>query len=173
MLLKGNKITLRAIEPTDLEILYKWENDTTVWTVSDTVTPFSRHVLLQYIETCHLDIYTNKQLRLMIDTADNTTIGCIDIFDFDPKNRRAGIGILIGEIEYRAKGFAADALKTVIEYCFTTLHLHQLYCNITTDNTNSLALFKKQGFSVIGCKKEWILNDNEWLDEFTLQLIKE
>ena len=99
-------------------------------------------------------------------------VGAIDLFDFDPKNRRAGVGILIDK-EYRNKGFAKEALNQLIEYCFDILNLHQLYCSILTSNTESLNLFKRQQFSIIGVKKDWVLLNNEWQDEYILQLINQ
>ena len=69
-------IRLRALEPEDLECLYQWENDMDLWEVSDTLTPFSLFTLKKYIETCHLDIYTTKQLRLMIERADKMSRTC-------------------------------------------------------------------------------------------------
>ena len=167
----GKTLSFRAPEPTDIDLLYKWENDTRIWHLSNTVTPFSRHVLEEYILNAHQDIYSVKQLRLMIiHNKTNNVIGCIDLFDFDPANMRAGIGILIGD-KYRDKGYATEALEMVIDYAFNTLHLHQLFCNITTDNVASMKLFKKTGFEIIGLKKDWLRLKKSWVDEYLLQLI--
>ena len=166
--LKGNNVMLRAMEPEDIDILYDWENDTTVWHISNTVTPFSRYMLEQYVFSSQ-DIYANKQVRLMIE-ANKIPIGCIDIFDFDPNNQKAGIGILITD-EFRKKGFASDALQTAIGYCFNILQLHQLYCSILTDNEASLTLFTHNGFTVCGMRKDWVLINKEWKDEYFLQLL--
>ncbi len=166
--LKGNNIQLRAMEPEDIDMLYDWENDTSVWHISNTTTPFSRYVIEQYVFSVQ-DVFVNKQIRLMI-TVDNKPIGCIDIFDFDPNNRKAGIGILIAN-EMRNKGYASDALETLIKYCFNALQLHQLYCSILTDNESSLKLFKKHGFAICGSRKDWVMLNNEWKDEYFLQLI--
>jgi len=171
-LLKGEKIYLRALEPDDVNILYKWENDTSVWHLSNTVNPFSKYVLEQYVQNAHLDIYTTKQLRLIICDKAEKSIGCIDLFDFDPKNLRAGIGILIAEEPEKQKGYATEALQLLITYCFEILNLHQLYCNINTDNDISLTLFNKQGFIVTGTKKQWNKSVTGWKDECFLQLIK-
>ncbi|MEI6696510.1 MAG: GNAT family protein [Bacteroidota bacterium] len=168
--LKGNNIQLRAMEPEDIDMLYDWENDTSVWHISNTTTPFSRYVIEQYVFSVQ-DVFVNKQIRLMI-TVDNKPIGCIDIFDFDPNNRKAGIGILIAG-EMRNKGFASDALETLIKYCFNALQLHQLYCSILTDNESSLKLFKKHGFVICGSRKDWVMLNNEWKDEYFLQLIQQ
>jgi diamine N-acetyltransferase len=171
-ILEGKHTRLRAPEPEDLEFLYQWENNVDVWQVSNTITPFSRFTLKKYIETAHLDIYENQQLRLMIDTIkEGKTIGTIDLFDFDPYNHRAGVGILIGDEFYRDKGFADDALKVLIHYAFTVLILHQLYCNIGADNPQSLHLFQKNGFTIVGEKKEWLRNQKGWDNEYLLQLI--
>lgn len=170
--LEGKNVRLRAPEPEDLEYLYLWENDTDVWQVSNTIVPFSRFTLKKYIETSHLDIYENQQLRFMIDSvADNQTIGTIDLFDFDPYHHRAGVGILIGDPAFRGKGFADDALKVLIHYCFSKLMLHQLYCNIGSTNKQSLQLFERNGFVVVGEKKDWLRTQQGWASEYLLQLI--
>jgi diamine N-acetyltransferase len=171
-LLKGEKIYLRALEPDDVNILYKWENETSVWHLSNTLSPFSKYVLEQYVQNSHLDIYTTKQLRLIVCDKTEKAIGCIDLFDFDPKNLRAGIGILIAEEPEKQKGYATEALQLLINYSFDVLNLHQLYCNINTDNTISLSLFQKQGFIVTGTKKEWNKTALGWKDECFLQLLK-
>ncbi|MCC7232627.1 MAG: GNAT family N-acetyltransferase [Bacteroidia bacterium] len=181
MQLIGELIHLRAMEPDDLDLLYKWENDTSVWSVSGTLVPFSRFILEEFVNQAHQDIYTNKQLRLMIDLkyldddeiagGHSRSIGCVDVFDFDPRNRRAGLGILIADRNDRGKGYATEALHLIINYGFELLDLHQLYSNVRVDNENSLALFKKLGFEVSGLKHDWIFEGGKYFDEFTLQLI--
>ena len=170
-----NKIILRALEPSDLEILYKWENDLEIWRVSNTIVPFSKYILQKYIENSHLDIYETKQLRLMIDVIDlnnvPVTIGAVDLFDFDPYHLRAGIGILIGEKSQRKKGLAKLALAEIIRYSFDILLLHQLYANITPDNKVSLHLFQNAGFIQCGIKKDWIKIPGGFIDETLFQLI--
>lgn len=172
-MLKGKQVILRAPEPEDADILYAWENDETLWHLSNTVTPFSRFDIEQFILSAQKDIYANKQLRLMIVKTDGEKkipVGSIDLFDFDPLNSRAGVGIMIVEKE-RKKGYAAESLNLIIEYCFENLQLHQLYCNILVDNEASLRLFRKTGFTIIGTKKEWIRIKNKWVDEYLLQLV--
>ncbi len=170
--MKYKKIRLRALEPEDLELLYEWENNDSYWTISNTVSPFSKFTLKRYLENSHKNIYETGQLRLMIDhIPDKVTIGTVDIFDFDPFHKRAGVGILIAYEDYRRKGYASMSLTRLIEYCFNTLHLHQLYCNILANNCESMDLFKKQGFVQTGIKKEWIKTSDGYLDEYLFQLI--
>ncbi len=170
--MKYEKIRLRALEPEDLELLYEWENNSVYWIISNTAAPFSKYTLKRYMENSHKSIYETGQLRLMIDLiAEKKTIGTIDIFDFDPFHKRAGIGILIADETERRKGYASMAVKCLTDYCFKTLQLHQLYCNILANNCESMDLFKKQGFVEIGIKKDWVKVSKGYLDEHMFQLI--
>lgn len=171
--MKYQQISLRALEPEDLELLYKWENNESYWVISNTITPFSKYTLKRYLKNSHKNIYETGQLRLMIDhNEDKTAIGTIDMFDFDPFHKRAGIGILIENEAYRRKGYGSMALKCLTDYCFKTLQLHQLYCNILSNNCESMELFKKQGFVECGIKKDWIKSSDGYIDEHQFQLIK-
>jgi diamine N-acetyltransferase len=170
--MKYKEISLRALEPEDLELLYEWENNISYWIVSNTVVPFSKYTLKRYLEESHKDIYEAGQVRLMIDhIPDSKTIGTIDVFDFDPFHKRAGVGILIANEEYKRKGYATMALKCLIDYCFGTLMLRQLYCGILANNRESMELFKKSGFVQSGIKKDWIRTSDGYLDEYLFQLI--
>lgn len=171
--LKGTNIYLRALEPEDLEFVYAIENNESVWEVSNTETPYSRFLIRQYLDNAHQDIYEAKQLRLAICLNNSQeAIGLIDLFDFDPKNNRAGVGILINDAQNRNKGIGSEALALIIDYSFEQLQLHQLYANIGTDNEISIQLFTKFGFQKIGIKKDWIKVNNRYKDELLFQLIK-
>jgi diamine N-acetyltransferase len=173
MKLGGENILFRALEPTDVDVLYDWENDTENWLVSNTQSPFSRFVLEQYLASAHQDIYSVKQQRFMICSLnDNKPLGTIELFDFDPNHQRAGIGILIAEKSERKKGYASEALDILIQYGFEVLNLRQLYCNITVDNKPSIALFQKHKFEISGNKKQWVRDGKQFKDELILQRFK-
>ena len=171
--LKGTHINLRALEPEDLSFLFQIENNESFWEISHTQAPFSKFILKQFLKNAHLDIYEAKQLRLIIeDKTNQQPLGMIDLFDFNPQHKRAGIGILIHP-NFQQNGFASEALSLLIKYCFTHLQLHQLYANITDDNKNSIHLFTKHQFKEIGVKKDWIVSNNIYKNEILFQLINE
>jgi len=169
--LQFGKITLRPLEPGDIDLLYKWENNLDIWEISNTKTPFSRHILAQYLMEAAKDIYETKQLRLIIQNENLEAVGAVDLFDFDPYHQRAGVGILIHNKADRNKGYASDALQALSNYALEILGLKQLYANITTDNTNSIQLFEKCGFQKSGVKKDWIKTLTGWKDEILFQKI--
>ena len=169
--LANDIITLRAIEPEDIELLYSWENDPEIWEVSHTLVPYSKYILALYIKNSDKDIYETKQLRLMIDTNEGKTVGAIDLFDFEPHHSRVGVGLLIHNKEDRSKGYASEALDLLISFCFKKLNIHQMFANIESRNKISLGLFEKHGFRICGTKKEWLRTDSGWKDEMMLQFL--
>lgn len=173
MWLQNNILNLRALEPSDLDILYIWENRTDLWIHGNSLTPYSRLALREYIrDTQQTDIYQAKQLRLIIELkADKNVIGCIDIYDFDFHNQRAGIGILIDE-KFRNMGYASLTLKLIEEYSFRFLNINQLYAYIASDNLNSIELFERNKYQKSGLLKDWIKQDMEYKDVYIYQLIK-
>lgn len=172
--LKGDNIYIRALEPNDLEFIYAIENDQSIWEVSNTQTPYSRFLVKQYLENAHQDIYEAKQLRLAIcQDRDFPALGLIDLFDFDPKNNRAGVGIVIQGKANRNQNIGSEALDLLIQYSFYHLNLHQLYANIGVENEASIALFTKFGFQKIGIKKDWVFVNGIYKDEAIFQLINE
>ena len=179
MNIEGRICRLRALEPEDLEAMYGWENDTTAWQVSGSVAPFSRHVLSRLIDEQAFDIYATRQLRLVIESREVAgavaggcaeAVGAVDLFEFDPQNRRAGVGIIISP-EYRRRGLALDALLTLETYVREVLHMHQLWCSVGANNQASLALFRRAGYTECGCRKEWILTSSGAVDEILMQKI--
>jgi diamine N-acetyltransferase len=172
MFLKGDTISIRALEPSDAELLYTWENNLELWPVSYTQIPFSKFILEEFVSASRHDIYTEKQLRLMINANDSgKTIGIIDLFEFDPQHARCGLGIFIHD-DYRQKGAAIECVELIKQYCFSILFLKQIYVHVKSSNPASLALFEKAGFEKIALKKSWIkIGIDTYEDVWFLQLI--
>ncbi|MCF8224512.1 MAG: GNAT family N-acetyltransferase [Bacteroidales bacterium] len=161
---------LRALEPEDLELLYRWENDTDIWNISETLSPISKYVLKRYLENAHKDIFETRQFRFMIVlNTENKSIGTIDLYDFDPFHKRAAVGILIAEKGQRKNGYASESLGLLKDYCFGVLKLKQIYCVISKENKSSIDLFLQSGFNITGTRKEWIWNGRSFSDEHFMQ----
>lgn len=169
--LKGAKVHLRALEPEDLDFVHKIENNEDFWEISSTQTPYSKFLIRQYIENAHRDIFDIKQLRLVICTKRGRQVGLIDVYDLEPRDKRAAIGILIADKKDRRKGYGSESLGLLCDYCFTHLGLHQVYANVTANNKDSMRIFENNGFRKIGLKKDWTLFNGKYKDEWLYQLI--
>ena len=173
MFLFSKTIFLRALEPSDVELLYQWENDPDIWKISQTLTPYSKFSLKEFVDSAKEDIFSAKQVRFMISLIETKqTVGILDIFDIDFMNSRAGMGILIDK-NFRNQKIGTEAIVLAINYLFHTLLFHQIYCNILNNNPISLKLFQKCGFTVIGIKKDWTKTQAGFEDVILLQRIKE
>jgi len=169
-MLKAKNIYLRSVEPSDATKLLLWENNPAHWKVTDTEVPFSMHGILQLIEQ-QQHIRSSGQMRLMICLNEtDESVGAIDLYDVDFRNGNAAVGILIGEIQHRQKGYAGESLEILINYSRDLLALHNLYCSIQADNPESIKLFELAGFEKVGVRKEWFLNKGQRIDEISFQL---
>ena len=146
-------IKLRKIEPADLPFLYVWENDASVWADGANHNPLSQQDLRDYINSTTGDIFQDGQLRLIIED-EGVTLGCIDLFDFDPRNRRAAIGMYIAP-EARGKGVGKQSVRLLEEYAFGFLKLRVLYAIIATNNTACSALYRQAGYTPSSILKDW------------------
>ncbi len=161
-------VRLRAMEPEDLDLLYKIENDLSLWGVGVTNVPYSRYTLHNYIAGASGDIYTDRQVRMMIDSGEGETVGIVDIQNFDPRHQRAELGIVIKR-DFRRRGYAMAAVEHIKRYSCEVLHLHQLYVIIAEDNTESLEFFRTAGFGRSGTLKHWLYDGKEYRDAVLMQ----
>ena len=175
MTLEGGLVRLRAVEPADVGMLYDWENDTAIWSVSGTTAPFSRAQMEAFVAAQQQgDLFRTGQLRLIVEERTGArAVGVVDLFEFDPLNRRAGIGILIYREDDRGRGYAADTLAILCRYAREHLQLHQLWCDVGADNEASLRLFRGAGFREIGIKREWQRTPDGYRDEILMQRLLE
>jgi diamine N-acetyltransferase len=171
-MLRADAVYLRALEASDLALLYDLENDASVWGLaSDTLAPVSRYNLQRYLDNAAADIYEVRQLRLVIcDSADDRAVGTVDLFHFEPHHRRAAVGIMVAA-GARRRGYAAAALAALMAYARHTLQLHQVYCTIAASNQASLRLFKAAGFRRVGLRYQWLSTSQGWQDAVEMQCL--
>lgn len=154
-------VSLRALEPEDLECLYEIENDMSLWDVGVTNVPYSKNVILDYITQSTGDIYTDKQVRLMAENNKGEVVGIVDLMDFSPKHNRAELGLVVKD-EYRGMGYAASILAKVIEYAKNTIHLHQIYAFVPENNKSCVKLMQVSGFQWTMLIEEWLFDGDNY-----------
>ncbi len=96
--------------------------------------------------------------------------GCVDLYNYDPINRRCAVGIIIAT-EHRRKGHALAMLQALKKMAADNYRLHTIYADIAATNTASIALFQKAGFDECGRFKEWLKTDSHFVDNVRMQLI--
>lgn len=167
--MKEGEVLLRAMEPEDLDLLYRVENDRDLWALGSTNVPYSRYVLHDFLAQSTGDIYRDRQARLMVEWG-GVVVGIADLTNFDPKHLRGEVGIVI-ESPYRKKGIALAVLKKIENHARCVLHMHQLYAVVAADNAPSLALFAKAGYQNIATLGHWLSGNEGYQDAVLLQLL--
>ncbi len=171
-LLTDGQIRLRALEPQDIDITLEWENDSTLWHLGDTRAPFSRRQIEEYIMTYDGDIFSAGQLRLMIVDNNDRPLGAIDMYNFDPINRRVAIGILV-DSRVRRTGIGLRALELCKRYCHSRLGVRQVWALCAVTNRPSVGLFTRSGFVANGVLRSWLRDGDSWTDVELMQYIFE
>ncbi|MGM9804225.1 MAG: GNAT family N-acetyltransferase [Muribaculaceae bacterium] len=152
---RDGDIELRAIEPEDFEILYKWENEIDAWVSGSLSAPVSKYLLWEYLQHYCADIYKTQEVRMMILQA-GEPVGVIDVFNFDTLNARAEVGVFVDAI-HRAQGVGERAVNIAVEkYAFGRLRLHQVYCTVRSSNQAAKQLFRSVGFGHENLLRSWI-----------------
>ena len=174
---KNIDIILKALEPADVHTLLKWENNQDIWNVSKTIEPFSKYKLDMYIkQTLSFDVFGLRQLRLMIHQVLNSElditepIGTIELFEFDPINKNAGIGIMLLK-EYQGQGIGKTVLDQFLPYIFEKLQLHSVYANVSETNVHSINFFEDYGFTKVAEYKEFLYENGRFVSQLTYQFI--
>ena len=161
------KITLRAPEPADLDFLFLLESADPCGEGAFASAPLSRHMLWQYIQDYDADIYAARQLRLVAE-ADGIPVAAVDIYDFDPRNRRGFVGIAVLP-DMRRRGIGKAALDCLCDYAAVTLGIHQLAAVVAVDNIASRALFTACGFKGCGRLRSWVRRSERYVDAIIFQ----
>lgn len=170
--LTNNKITLRAVEPSDADFMYEVENDTEAWVYSDTVAPLSRRILREYALNYEADPFSARQLRMIATDPEGQQIGITDLYEISPLHRNAFVGFYILP-QFRRKGLGVDLLNMLADYASGFLGIKMLGARIPESNIPSVEVFRKAGFTKSGCLPDWLSQKDgkrESLFIFTLAL---
>ncbi len=166
-------VRLRALEPTDLDLLYEIENDPDVWDVTSSPSPWSRWALRQYLESQPADIAQTGQLRLVVETdTAQEGMGFVDLFAYDVLQRRAEVGIAIRRSARRSHTGLA-ALQALQHYAKKHLHIRLLYAKIRTADEACHKLFQAAAYRRVATLPQWHLTAEGAVDVDVFSLILE
>lgn len=168
------QVTLRAVEPEDVDFMLECESDSDISFWTDYQAPLSRHQLMEYALNYDADPFSAGQLRLIIETSENNgkkeKTGILDLYGISVKDSRAFVGICIHPA-HRNGGIGTSSLETLKEYNRLKLGLDQFTAKIASDNSAALRLFEKSGFRKIATLPKWHRVGNRFYDFFLLSFM--
>ena len=166
----GKRITLRAIEREDLELIRTWHNSPEIATgLGDMKWPTSRAEQEAHFERSAKD---ERTVRLLVELKDATRIGLTGFWGIHWRDRRAEHAVVVGDIAHHGKGYGQEIISTCAQYAFEELDLHRLDATILATNTASLKAYEACGYQVEGCLREHALRNGKRVDRLCLGLLR-
>ena len=149
-----DNVTLRYLEFDDIDLLYTWEADIELAIWSGWTPPLSRAAFRHKYEQRITE--PEKDLVMLGIEFEGKLVGYVQLALIDDYERRAAIGILVGEKRVWGRGIASIALRILLDYAFTVRSLERVYAEVYSFNQRSLRLMERIGF-----QKEGILRQHE------------
>jgi RimJ/RimL family protein N-acetyltransferase len=171
-MLEGKLVRLRALEPEDLERATKWMNDPEVTRFLFVRYPISRVEEERWLREASTNNFATG-LRLAIETKDGVHIGSIDLRNTSPEDRRASLGVVIGEPEYWSKGHGTDAIMTILRFAFRQMNLNRVSLEVFETNERALACYRKCGFREEGRLRQERFKHGRYWDAIVMGILRE
>ena len=154
-----DNIKLRKPLITDLGNHIKWENDSKNNDYTDLPVVYTTQQIEAFLRSDH-DLFLQNQLRYIIEL-NSLSVGCIDLYDYDVVNSRAGVGIYVDR-DFRNIGVASKSLDIIKTISRDFYHISNLYADIISKNTKSIKVFENANFKRNGLKENWIRTQNSF-----------
>lgn len=170
MTIYGMKVRLRAIERSDIPTFVRWFNDPEVTQYLKMFMPMSVAQEERWFEN-QLD--DQRRFIFGIETLEGKLIGNIGLHDINWKDRKAVLGIVIGEKEYWGQGYGSDAIRTLLSFCFTRMNLRRVSLSVWEYNKRAQRCYEKCGFQVEGRLRKAHFYGGEYHDEIVMSVLAE
>ncbi len=116
------------------------------------------------------DTLSSGELKLYGFSENDVPVGCIELYNYDPVNRRAAVGIVISN-EYRHQGYGKAMVSALTDFCRQNTSLHQVFADIAATNAASLHIFQNAGYQHCATLKDWVVRGDKFVDTYRFQLI--
>lgn len=172
MHIKGRKITLRAVEREDLELLHNWANNPDLQSIMGSVYfPSSKDFHEKWYEKIQED---DLNQRFAIDAPEVGLIGVSSLVDINWRNNRAWHGVMLGDVDIRGRGYGYDAVMATMRYAFDEMHLERLDGQMIEYNTGSIKFYcDKLGWKKEGVCRRWYYTKGRYWDKVVVGITRQ
>tara|TARA_B100001057_G_C22143592_1_gene679234 strand:+ start:31 stop:540 length:510 start_codon:yes stop_codon:yes gene_type:complete len=156
-----DNLILRTPLLSDFDDLLSWENDLKNNQYTDLPVFYTPSQIEDFLNSDH-DLLLQNQIRYIIEL-NSSAVGCIDLYDYDMVNSRAGVGIYV-DSNFRNKGIASKSLELLKSISIEKYLISNLYADIISGNKSSIKIFEKANFINNGIKSNWIRTESSFED---------
>jgi RimJ/RimL family protein N-acetyltransferase len=169
-MLEGKLVNLRPLEPDDLDREFQWVNDREVTRYLSMRYPMAKAEEERWLNSRPANDFANTALA--IETKDGVHIGNIGLHDGQPENRRASLGIMIGDKDFWSNGYGTDAIITLLRFGFHEMNLNRVWLHAYDFNERAIACYKKCGFVVEGTLRQNAYQEGRYIDTITMGILR-
>ncbi|MFX1573814.1 MAG: GNAT family N-acetyltransferase [Promethearchaeota archaeon] len=170
--IRGEMIDLIPLNPTHTPLYSLWDNNPKVRKYDRNVFPLTIEESKNIFESDDSKIKTRIMFEIWYKK-DQKPIGYCEIDDIFWIDRRAHLGLTIGDPEYWGRGIGTETIKLLTEYCFVELNFHKIAAEALAPNRGSQRCFEKNGFEYEGKLKEDTYIDGEFIDLLKFCILKD
>ncbi len=153
--LETMRLRLRSFEESDVDTIYRWENDIQTWSSSMTLNPLSYKFIRDYVVYAPSSIVDEGQLYLLLeDKETKEALGYVQLLNYEALHQKLALGVYL-EPKHRNKGYAIEALECIKEYVFAVLNCRMIYAETLETNSSARHLFERAGFHKTAVLKDW------------------
>ena len=171
-MLEGTLVRLRPLEPADLEREYRWINDREVTRYLAARYPIAMEQEERWLRELPANDFTHG-VRLAIETKDGLHIGNLDLHQPNAEDRKAGLGIMIGDKDYWSNGYGTDAIVTLLRFGFEQMNLHRVWLHVFEFNERAIACYQKCGFQIEGRLRQHRYSEGRYWDVFVMAILRD
>jgi RimJ/RimL family protein N-acetyltransferase len=167
------KIHLRAFEKEDLDTVLRWVNDEEVTrNLSDAlIYPLSRADEIKWLES--VSVANPREKVFAIETLDRELIGSVGLHTVNWVERKAELGIMIGEKQFWGKGYGSDSMREILRIAFEKMNLNRVYLRVFENNSRAVRVYQKCGFQQEGVLREDHYTGGRYYNTLVMALLKQ
>lgn len=171
-LLKTERLTLRKIEFSDVDAVFKLRSDKRNMEFLDRPLAKEKSDANALIAKIEDGLLMNAGITwgITFNDADNELIGTIGYWRIDIENHRAEIGYILHR-DFHRKGLMHEAMQEVIDYGFKQMNLHSVEAVVNPANAGSIGLLLKNNFVKEALFKEDYFFEGRFLDSAVYSLL--
>lgn len=167
---EGRLVRLRAREPEDEPLLYRWFNDPEVTQHLTLRYPLSHAQEKAFIESTSRIGYNNASFG--VETiAESRLIGGVGLENVSPENRSAILGIAIGDKAFWDGGYGTDAMRVLCRFAFEMMNLHRIELEVYAENARAIHVYQKVGFQLEGTRRQATFKFGRYQDVHVMGLL--
>lgn len=109
----------------------------------------------------------------IVDLKEDKLIGFCWLKEVNDVDRSTELAMLIGDENYRGKGYGTEAMQLIVDHCFNILNLHNVLVVVYSHNQKAIELYKKVGFKEFGRRRESHFIGGKAYDEVYMDILPE